>query len=587
MSDPLVSVIIPSFNRPLFLRKRSIPSLLRQTYRNWELFVVGDGPTEDSLRRTVESFADPRMRYVQIPRPDYSGLSAQRLWHVAGAAARNYGVSLAHGQLIAPLDDDDEFLPDHLKDCVAYLTHRDADLVYGAVLVRNLELGTEHCDHLPWADPAIQELFCRRNIMFHSSVCYSARFAHLRYPLAGDVPADYGLWLAIRDAGGRFASLERPQSIYYGDALNGTLRVSVPSLPPLETYQAAVADVFASRHLSNGGVWCRRLEQRVAEYIGVPHAIAAASGDAGLRVSMLALRELCPEANEVIVPSYTFPATVNAVLAAGLTPVFCDIDARTLCITPATVEPLMSRRTAAVLAVHAHGNPADMPRLEQLCGAAGVMLVSDAAAAMGACIDGRHIGSFGHMEVFSLSGTKVLSAGEGGIICCRDDAIADRLRELSRYGIAADYSCSHPGINSKLSELAASLAVCGLPYLDGWLARRLDVLRRYRSILQTCPQMRLQELLSENAVGTWKDLALVLSDRKLAQRIIDVTAAYRIHTRPYYRALHQMAAYREFPRGPLLVTEQLSDCVVCIPLYADIRDDVVDLVGSAVREALI
>lgn len=587
MSNPLVSVIVPSYDRPLFLKTRSLPSVLRQDYQNWELIVVGDGPVDGSLREVTESFQDPRIRYVEIARPDYSWCSQQEYWHVAGAQARNHGLTLARGEFIAPLDDDDEFLPNHLSDAVDALQRGPHDFVYGCVLVRDFETGDEYEDLFPWEDEQTRELFLRRNIILHSSACYRRRYIDLRYAEGGHVPADYGLWLAIHDSGASFTSLSTPQSVYYGDNLSSSVRLSVPTLPSLDEFQESLKHIYKSKMLSNHGHFCRELEKRVAEYVDVPHAVSAPSGDASLMLAFGALRQqTAGRSQKVLMPSYGHPAMANAAIWNGFQPVFCDVDPATLCLSPRIVADALSDEFAAFVAVHAHGNPCDMVALEQLAAERGVFFITDAAAGFGASLAGRRIGSFASMEVFSFSGTKVLTAGEGGMVCCRDGKLAEVLRRLGRYGISEDYICDSPGINGKLAEIPAALALAGLPKVENGLRSRRMAVQRYRESLSGIGCFRFQEPVSNLAVSSCKDMALVTTSPAAARRLAERMRAYRVDTRPYYRPLHSMPAYAGCGRTDLSETERLADCVVCVPLYTDIQDHVQQLVCHVVWETL-
>lgn len=581
-------MIIPSYDRAVFLARRSLPSVLCQTYDNWEAIVVGDGPGNDVLRAAVENFADPRLRYTEIARPDYSGLSAEQRWHAAGAAARNYGVQLARGDIIAPLDDDDEFLPNHLADCVTALESGTCDFVYGYALIRDMETGADRAeDWYSWQDPATRQLFLDRNIIFHSTVGYSRRYACLQYPTDGRVPADYGLWLAIHAAGARFASLDTPQAVYYGESRSSRLRLSVPSLPPAPTLITHLASILQSRTLSNTGPICTELEERIGALLGLPRVLATSSGDSGLMLALRVLRlTTADDRRDVVLPSYAHPSLVNAALWNGFKPVFCDVDAGTLCVSPESVAASLTDDTAIIAALHAHGNPCDMPALELLARTHGVALLADAAAAFGAAVGGRPVGTWGDVEVFSLSGTKTLTAGEGGLVCSRDEKLIHLGRRLARYGIDAEYAVETPGLNAKLAEFPASIALSSLPYVEGWLVRRRRAEASYRERLAHVPGLRFQQPAAADAISGCKDAVLILESPDEARRLRERLAAYRIESRPYYRALHHMAAYAHFRRGDLLATEQLADCTVCVPLYNEIREEVVDLVVCVVRETL-
>lgn len=578
---PLVSIIVPTYDRSYFLRTRALASVARQTYTNWEVLVVGDGPADDRTRSAVQSMGDARFRYLEIPRIDYSGLSAADRWCVAGAAARNHGIDAARGDIIAPLDDDDEFFPAHLEESIEAIQDG-ADLVYGSVVVRDIQSGTERRDFIPWSEERIRQ----SNILYHSSVCYSRRLAGFRYPTTGSDPADYAFWLDMLSASPTVRGLESNQAVYYGDSRFRYIRSSLPSLPPIEQFHAATQEIFSSRMLSNGGPWCSRLEKAVAERVGVRHAVAAPSGDAALRMALHAVSIGAGARREVILPSYTFPATANAVCAAGLEPVFCDVDGGSLTLSPASVASMMSDRTLAVLPVHAHGNPADMPALETLARDAGVMLVADAAAAFGAVIGDRAIGSFGDVELFSMSGTKVLAAGEGGMVCTNSDELCAQVRRVARYGVNADYWCETTGINGKLAELPAALACLGLPLLDGWLEERQLAAREYERLFSSTPDVRTQHRAHRDARSAWKDFPLVFSGPEVASHVVAHLKAHDIDSRPYYRPLHGMPPFAHCRLGDLAVTEQLVDSVVCIPMYSSIRPEIVHLVTDVILDAL-
>ena len=584
-SELLVSVIIPSYNRPYFLRHRSIPSVLRQTYQNWELIVVGDGPADSQIRRAAQSFNDPRIRYVEIQRPDYSRFSPQELWYAAGASARNQGLKEARGQIIAPLDDDDEFFDDHLLQSVLTMRREGYDFVYGSTIVRSFETGEEKVDYFPWRDESTQRIFQNRNIIYHSSVCYAAEFRDQEYPVDGTVPADYGLWLRIKDAGARFGSLDDPQNVFYDDSGHGGVRLSVPSLPPLAEFEHSVKEIYQSRMVSNQGPYCRAFEKAVAEYLDVPHAIAAPSGDVALMIAFQALRIHSPERRQVILPSYTHPSTANAAIWSGFEIIFCDIDPASLCLTPATVEPHLNSNTAAIAAVHPHGNPCDVEALLELAHQHGALLLADAAAAFGAKLNGKRIGSFGDLEVFSFSGTKVLTTGEGGMVCTPHKQFADIINVVGRYGITTNYFRTSLGVNGKLAEIPAALGMAGLPYVDEWITDRQASSRLYREQLDGVASLRFQEPINSTSAGTAKDFPIILSSPEEAERVERALAAHGIQTRPYYRPLHRMPSYGG-TAGRLQETEKIGDCVLCVPCYGGLRREVIDLVCGVIRATI-
>ncbi len=586
MDEPLVSVVTASVGRPTLLRTRVIPSVLRQTYPTWELLVVGRPSDRGVIAEVVSAMHDDRVRYVEItggPQPTLPARDDQDGWM---AIALDLAEAHVRGSLIAPLADEDEFLPDHLGDCVTALEVQRVDLVYGTVFVRNRGTGTDRIEHNPWMDAATRTLFERGDdVMPVSSICYRAGLARVARRAAA-VRDRFAMWHEMLAAGARFASLDAPQAVAADRGSGSWIPVSMPSLPPPERFNERVAEIFATRRTSNSGPNCIRLEQSVADYLDVEHVVSAPSGDVALEMAMHAVRERRPGRQDVIVPSYTFPSTVNAVIRAGLHPRLCDVDPTSLCITGDSVAPLLSPRTAAIVPVHPHGHPCDMENLERVARDVQAMLVSDAAAAFGATLHGRKIGCFGDLEVFSLSSTKVLTAGEGGLLSCRDGELASLLRRIGRYGLNDDYRAETVGINGRLAELPAALALAGLPYLDRWLALRRASAARYEQLLAGCPSVRIAGPTLKSGVSTWKDVPLVLDTPELADLVAARLRHYRVETRPYYRPLHRMAAFGSFAESSLAASDALDGRVLCVPIFNDIHADAVTLVVDVVRETV-
>jgi dTDP-4-amino-4,6-dideoxygalactose transaminase len=583
MDDPTVSVLTVCLDRPALLRTRAIPSVLDQTYTRWELIVVGHPSDRGAVREVVDAFDDDRIRYVELDGGDRSSPPSPGSLPTVVAAALDHGAAHAGGELIALLSDADRFLPHHLGGCVDVLGRTGADLVCGPVIVREPGTGSERTQPAPRTDPAAgARPTGGADVIVTSSVCFRADASSRADPSVGDGAEAAGGWRGMVRAGARLAILEDPQAVVWDPA--APIHISLPSLPPIDTFAPDVARIVSSRWTSNSGPYCDRLEAEARAYLDVEHVVAAPSGDVALGMAFQAVRTLLPGRDEVIVPSYTFPSTANAVIRAGLRPRFCDVDPSSLCATAESVRPLLSSRTAAIVPVHAHGNPCDMPSFESLAAESGAMLISDAAAAFGATLDGRRIGGFGDLEVFSLSSTKVMTAGEGGLLACRDGDLASLLRRIGRYGLQSDYESDVVGINGRLAELPAALAVRGLPLLDGWLRDRRRAGELYTELLAECPGVRLQQLAAPSAVPTWKDVPLIVDDPAAVARLADRLARYGVQTRPYYRPLHRMGAFRSFAGDDVPISDGLEGRVLCVPIYNDIRPEAVTLVAEVVRE---
>ncbi len=218
-----------------------------------------------------------------------------------------------------------------------------------------------------------------------------------------------------------------------------------PEGVPGEEFLEEVRRILASKQLTNGA-YVRKFEEAAAEYLGVAHCVAVSSCTAGLLLVLKAL----DLSGEVILPSFTFHATAHAVVWNGLTPVFADCDAKTFCVAPEAVRAQVSNATAAILAVHLFGNPAAIEELEEISAELQIPLVFDAAHAFGSSSHGKPIGGFGTAEVFSFSPTKLVVAGEGGLVATRDARLAERLRAARNYGDAGNYNPEVLGVNARL-----------------------------------------------------------------------------------------------------------------------------------------
>ena len=225
--------------------------------------------------------------------------------------------------------------------------------------------------------------------------------------------------------------------------------ITRPALPPLAEYVAILERIWDTRMLSNFGEFATSLEVLAADYLGAECVLTVSSGDVALILSLRAL--MLPPKTRVLVPSFTFNSTVNAILWNDLTPVFVDIDPETLNMDPADAAGRIEG-AGAILATHVFGNPAPVDELAALASSVGARLLFDAAHGYGSLRRGKHVGTFGDAEVFSMSGTKPVTSAEGGLFATSDPELAERFRYLRAYGFQTDYHSRYVGLNGKLSD---------------------------------------------------------------------------------------------------------------------------------------
>lgn len=318
--------------------------------------------------------------------------------------------------------------------------------------------------------------------------------------------------------------------------------------------------------LSNFATFAQRLEHLAADYLGVPTKVVV-SGDIGLILTIAALD--IPKGSAVVVPSFTFNSTVNAILWNGLKPVFADIDGETFNLDPASAEEAAARFDAKlIVATHVFGNPADVVGLHDVAQRYGARLVFDAAHGYGSLRDGGKVGSFGDAEVFSLSGTKLVTSAEGGVISTRDPELLERITYLRGYGFLGDYNSRYVGMNGKMSELHAALGTLTLARVEEAISVREELVATYVSRLTAAP-VSFQHVRAVDR-STYKDLAIKFDGRGTRDGVEATLSALNVQTKRYFLPCHTQQAYRDCERVDLSMTEFVYERLLCLPLFASL-----------------
>jgi FlaA1/EpsC-like NDP-sugar epimerase/dTDP-4-amino-4,6-dideoxygalactose transaminase len=350
-----------------------------------------------------------------------------------------------------------------------------------------------------------------------------------------------------------------------------------PARPPLERVLQRVTRSYESGQLTNGAL-VRELEERMADRLRVDHVVAVSSCTSGLMLVVQALVEGRP--GPVVLPSFTFSASAHAVAWNGRTPRFVECDPDTFQIDLAHAEPALDG-ASAVMPTHVFGAPCSPEAVEQLAAATGVPVVFDAAHAMGATFQERPIGGFGDAEVFSLTPTKPMVAGEGGLIATHDADLAARLRLGRDYGNPGNYDTRFVGLNARMSEFHAAMALESLSLLDRTLARRRELAMRYVAGLADVPGIRTQVVPLAD-LSTYKDFTIAVDADQFGidrNQLVAVLAAEGIDTRNYFDPpVHRQQAYRGEAPLCLPTTEAISRSVVSLPIYPDLSVDDVNIV---------
>ncbi|HYX27074.1 MAG TPA: DegT/DnrJ/EryC1/StrS family aminotransferase [Pyrinomonadaceae bacterium] len=364
--------------------------------------------------------------------------------------------------------------------------------------------------------------------------------------------------------------------------------VTRPLLPELEEIRPALEGILKTGILSKGH-HCVELEESIAIELEVKHVVAVSSCTTGLMLTYQAL-EL---SGDVVVPSFTFMSTVSALRWVGLRPVFADVDPHTTNVTPDTVRAALTPQTSAIVAVHNFGNPCDIDGLHKLAEEHGLRLIFDAAHAFGSRYRDQPVGKQGHVQVFSMSPSKLVVAGEGGIVATDSEELAAKIRIAREFGNCGDYDTEVHGVNGRLPEINALLAHHSFANLERAVENRQHVAALYRERLGRLPGIAFQEIKAEDR-SSHKDFPIMIDSETFGltrDELALTLKAENIDTRSYYDPpAHRQRAYRVFaPPGGLPHTEALSQNILCLPIWSamslDVVEKVCDAIGAAQRFA--
>jgi dTDP-4-amino-4,6-dideoxygalactose transaminase len=342
-----------------------------------------------------------------------------------------------------------------------------------------------------------------------------------------------------------------------------------------EEEQEAVRAVLAGGGLAQGPV-VAEFEEAFSGLVDGRECVAVSSGTAALHLALLA--NGIGAGDEVVVPSFTFAATANAVRLAGAEPVFADIDPSTFCLDPGAVAAAVGPRTAAVLPVHLYGQPADMAALGEVARRHGLLVVEDAAQAHAAADGGRPVGALGAAAAFSFYATKNMTTGEGGMVVTADHAVARTVRLLRNQGMERPYENEMVGFNLRMTDIAAAIGLVQLRRLPALTERRQANARALDDALaghgQVVPPAR-----RVGTVHVYHQYTVRSGGRDLLQRRLDAEGVEsRVH---YPTPVHRLAPFAG-SKADLPETDRAAAEVLSIPVGPHLTDADVAAVAAAV-----
>jgi len=358
--------------------------------------------------------------------------------------------------------------------------------------------------------------------------------------------------------------------------------VTRPQLPPLNEFIPLLADIWDSRWLTNNGKYHQEFEKALASYLGVPYVSLFANGTLALMAALQCLRIK----GEVITTPYSFVATTHSLWWNGIKPVFVDIEPDYCNLDPARIEAAITPQTSAILPVHVYGNPCDVDSIQNLADIYGLKVIYDAAHAFGVRLNGSSVLNYGDLSIVSFHATKVFNTIEGGAIISHDIKTKKRIDYLKNFGIANETTVVAPGINAKMNEIQAAYGLLQLKYFDTVIDGRKHITDKYKEGLKDIPGLRF---LDEPAGVdyNYSYFPIFIDESEFGRTRDDVYEKLKsqdIFARRYfYPLISEFAAYRNLPSAKGLdIAHEISRQIICLPLYPDLPDDIVDLIVSII-----
>jgi dTDP-4-amino-4,6-dideoxygalactose transaminase len=357
--------------------------------------------------------------------------------------------------------------------------------------------------------------------------------------------------------------------------------------PILESDESLLADIrmaLSSGRVTNDGPYVREFERQVARYLGVDDCVAVSSGSAAL---LLAIWALGLHGTKAVLPSFTFLATLNAIVLSGVTPVFCDIEPDTWTISPTHLGRLLAADPAIrlVVPVNVFGVQPDLRAIRRVVDGSNAVLVLDNAHGLGTEQGAVRCPLEASLQAYSFHATKTLPAVEGGAVVASDPRLLAEIRRLRNHGVASDPLASMPGFNAKMSELHAAVGLRSLQGLEAALARRREYAERLCRVLTTdCAETFTVQVIPDGMRSNFQNLGVLCRrggrpDVPAVQAQLDRAG---IETRRYFwPPLHQLSAYRG--RFSLPITDAVGESILCLPLHSRMEPSVLDRIEAALR----
>jgi perosamine synthetase len=333
-----------------------------------------------------------------------------------------------------------------------------------------------------------------------------------------------------------------------------------------------VNECLDSTWISSKGRFVSEFEQKFASYVGVSNATSVSNGTVALHLALVALG--IGHGDEVIVPTLTYIASVNAIAYTGATPVFVDSLQSSWQLDPADVRKKITDKTKAVMAVHLYGQSCDMKQLRAICDEHELFLIEDCAEAIGSLYNGKHVGTFGDISTFSFFGNKTITTGEGGMVVTNSETLHDRALHFKGQGLAKHRQYWHDviGFNYRMTNICAAIGLAQLEQIDTFINRKIEIARIYENGFEST-NLTFHKQVEQTRHAYWM-CSILVSDSSSREPLRDYLLEKGIETRPLFYPVHTMPMYaQKFQKHG--VAENLAWRGINLPSFPALSDHAV------------